>query len=68
MDALRIVDPISQSYTLVGHMPQARWYATPAVMPDGNVLIVGGYQQVSHSTTTWGCRRLAYACLQCCHA
>lgn len=47
MDALRIVDPITQKYSLIGHMPQARWYATPAVLPDGNVLIVGGYQQVS---------------------
>ena len=47
MDALRIVDPITQIYTYIGRMPRARWYATPAVLPDGNVLIVGGSQQVS---------------------
>lgn len=51
MDALRIVDPITQNYTNIGRMPRARWYATPAVLPDGNVLIVGGYQQVGHAPT-----------------
>ena len=47
MDALRVVDPITQIYTYIGRMPRGRWYATPAVLPDGNVLIVGGSQQVS---------------------
>ena len=49
MDSLRIVDPITQIYTYIGRMPRARWYATPAVLPDGNVLIVGGSQQVSNA-------------------
>lgn len=45
MDALRLIDPVTQVYTYIGQMPRARWYATPTVLPDGNVLIVGGYQQ-----------------------
>ena len=47
LQAIRIVDPNTQESALVATMQNGRYYPTIATMPDGNVLIVGGYQQVS---------------------
>ena len=46
--AIRVFSPISQRYSVVAEMDRGRWYPTIMVMADGNLLILGGMQQVSH--------------------
>ena len=45
---IRTFDPVAQSYKVVANMDQGRWYPTVGIMADGNVLIVGGMQQVGN--------------------
>lgn len=42
---LRIFDPNTQQYRVVGEMERGRWYPSVMVMADGNLLILGGMQQ-----------------------
>ena len=44
--AVRIINSAAQNYSLVGEVPTGRWYATIMTLPDGNMLILGGAQEV----------------------
>lgn len=44
--AVRLVDGINQSYSLVNEMPTGRWYPSLVTLPDGEIAIVGGAQIV----------------------
>ena len=44
--AIRVFSTVSQNYTVVAEMDRGRWYPTIMVMADGNLLILGGMQQV----------------------
>ncbi|KAA6418817.1 MAG: hypothetical protein FRX49_11174 [Trebouxia sp. A1-2] len=45
LQAVRIIDPVAQTSTLVATMQNSRYYPTILTMPSGMLLIVGGYQQ-----------------------
>ena len=45
--AIRIFNPATQNYSVVAEMDRGRWYPTIMSMADGNLLILGGMQQVS---------------------
>lgn len=49
LQAVRIIDPVAQTSTLVATMQNSRYYPTILTMPSGMLLIVGGYQQVGQS-------------------
>ena len=44
--AIRVVDMQARTYSVVATSPTGRWYPTVATQPDGNMLIVGGAQEV----------------------
>ena len=46
--AIRIFNPATQNYSVVAEMDRGRWYPTIMSMADGNLLILGGMQQVSY--------------------
>ena len=46
--AVRRVDATQPSYSLVNQFTTGRWYPGIMTLPDGNVLVVGGAQIVSH--------------------
>lgn len=45
--SIRVFDPVGRNYSVVTDMGQGRWYASVVTMADGNLLILGGIQQVS---------------------
>lgn len=47
LQTIRIFDPFMETYQVVAEMERGRWYPSINVLADGNVLIVGGMQQVS---------------------
>ena len=51
IQTIRLFDPDSQTYQVVNTMDRGRWYPSVTVMADGNLLIVGGLQQVMTSVT-----------------
>lgn len=54
--AVRRVNGIQRSYSLVNEFPTGRWYPGIMTLPNGNILIVGGAQIVSCSS----CRTLLH--------
>ena len=46
IQTIRLFDPDTQSYRVVNTMERGRWYPSVTIMADGNLLIVGGMQQV----------------------
>lgn len=47
LQTVRLFDPATQTYQVVGEMERGRWYPTVNVLADGDLLIVGGMQQVN---------------------
>jgi hypothetical protein len=45
--AVQVFDPPTQRIETVAWLQRARWYATIATLADGNLLVVGGMQQVA---------------------
>ena len=45
--AIRIVDPTNLNYTLIGQLDRTRVGVTLTTLGDGNILIMGGNQQVT---------------------
>ena len=46
VQSIRIFDSVTQIYSHVAEMDRGRWYPSVLTMPDGNILIIGGSQQV----------------------
>lgn len=47
-------DPATETWTRYQDMPQGRWYPTTTQLPDGRVLIVGGWDETGGSDTGAG--------------
>ncbi|DBA68157.1 TPA: hypothetical protein ACH3X2_013911 [Trebouxia sp. C0005] len=45
LQTVRVFDPATQTYQVVGEMERGRWYPSVTVLADGDLLIVGGMQQ-----------------------
>ena len=45
--AIRVVDPTNLNYTLIGQLDRTRVGVTLTTLGDGNILIMGGNQQVT---------------------
>ena len=48
LQTVRVFDPATQTYQVVGEMERGRWYPSVTVLATGDLLIVGGMQQASH--------------------
>ena len=46
IQAVRVFDPVTRKIELVAELDRGRWYASVMTMADGNLLILGGVQQV----------------------
>lgn len=46
IQAVRVFDPVTRKIELVAELDRGRWYASVMTMADGNLLILGGLQQV----------------------
>ena len=46
LQTIRVFDPNTQKYSVVAEMDRGRWYPSVMTMADGNLLIIGGMQQV----------------------
>ena len=44
--AVQVFDPATRQLETVAWLQRARWYASVATLADGNLLVVGGMQQV----------------------
>lgn len=51
-------DPSTQGVEVVSWLQRARWYATVATLADGDLLVVGGMQQVTRACALTSLRRL----------
>lgn len=51
IQTIRVFDPETQTYRVVNNMERGRWYPSVTVMADGDLLIVGGMQQVTPPVT-----------------
>lgn len=49
LQTVRVFDPATRTYKVVGEMERGRWYPSTNVLANGDVLIVGGMQQASTS-------------------
>ena len=47
VQTIRVFNPNTQKYAVVAEMDRGRWYPSVMTMADGNLLILGGMQQVS---------------------
>ena len=47
LQTVRVFDPVTQTYEVVGEMERGRWYPSVNVLANGDLLIVGGMQQAS---------------------
>lgn len=45
--AIRVFDPVAKNYSVVGYTDRARFDPTLVTLGDGNMLVLGGTQQVS---------------------
>ena len=45
--AIRVFDPVAKNYSVVGQLDRARFDPTLVTLGDGNVLVLGGTQQVT---------------------
>lgn len=43
---IRLFNPSTQNYSVIAEMDRGRWYPTIMSMADGNLLVLGGMQQV----------------------
>ena len=46
IQAVRVFDPLTRKIELVAELDRGRWYASVMTMADGNLLVLGGVQQV----------------------
>ena len=46
VQVIRLFNPSTQNYSVIAEMDRGRWYPTIMSLPDGNLLVVGGMQQV----------------------
>lgn len=50
IQAVRVFDPVTREIELVATLQRGSWYVSVMTLSDGNLLILGGVQQVSASS------------------
>ena len=52
IQAVQVFDPVNRTIEHVATLQRGRWYASVMTLSDGNLLILGGIQQVRQSPLT----------------